>query len=263
MKSLLSSLLFSTLLMLCSCGTSGESPAANAGGKGGSQQNNAAKNTVKAREIPVLDQKNAVAELTRYGAENPETKVRINTRLGQMEILLYEDTPLHRANFIMLIKRGYYDQSLFYRVIRDFVVQGGDSDDLKFRDKKRRIGKYLLPAEIAPERHFHKKGALAAAREYEKNPEKQSASFDFYLVKGTRFSAAELQAVAREHNLLLTEEQRRLYTILGGTPHLDGQHTVFGEVVSGLEVIDRIAELPVGEGDWPQENVEMTIEIIR
>lgn len=202
----------------------------------------------------VLTKDNAVRELTAYGEANLETTAIISTSMGDIKVRLYENTPLHRANFVRLAKNDFFDNTQFYRVIKDFVVQGGDSDDLAQRGKKRKMGKYQVPAEITPE-NLHKRGALAAARRYENNPEKMSTPWDFYIVQGPAYSEMELDAIARENKLQLNSRQREVYTTIGGNPNLDGEHTVFGEVLEGMEVVNKIAGVEVGEGDWPVEKV--------
>ncbi len=221
------------------------------------QQNR--KNTQKKQAFDIekvkLNQENVVETLTKYGEGIESDEVLLKTNMGEIRIKLYEGTPLHRANFLMLTQRGFYNESLFYRVIKDFMIQGGDSDDLKFRGKKRKIGKYKIPAEINPGKYFHKRGAVAMAREYIQNPNKLSSTYEFYIVQSGKLTALALEGVSKEYNITFTEEQKRVYTTLGGSAHLDGEHTVFGEVVKGMDVVDKIANLEVGEGDWPTQNV--------
>jgi len=212
------------------------------------------KKTKKLEDNTVLSDKNAVDFLTEYGKNNPENKVIMKTTLGDIHISLYEETPLHRANFIRLAKKDFYDETLFYRVVKGFVVQGGGSDDLSHGRLKRKIGKYTIPPEFYNQ-YFHKKGALAAARNYEDNPDKRSNPFDFYFVHGVLYDKITLDAMAEEKNVTFDDAQRQAYLTVGGAPHLDNEHTVFGEVTKGLDVIDEIAAREVGEGDWPLENV--------
>jgi peptidyl-prolyl cis-trans isomerase B (cyclophilin B) len=210
----------------------------------------------------VLNKKNAVSFLTEYAKNNLENTVIMRTSLGEIKIKLYDEAPLHRANFIRLVKKKFYDETLFYRVIKGFVVQGGGSDDLAHGRKKRKIGKYTLPAEFN-EKYFHKKGALAAARNYENNPDKRSNPFDFYFVHGNLYDKLTLDALALENELEFNQIQQNAYFTIGGAPHLDNEHTVFGEVTKGLDIIDEIANREVGEGDWPLENVFIeTITIV-
>ncbi|MBC8319198.1 MAG: peptidylprolyl isomerase [Bacteroidetes bacterium] len=159
--------------------------------------------------------------------EKPETVAVIHTTLGDITVKLYNDTPLHRDNFIKLVNEGWYDDSPFHRVINNFMIQGG-------HDKNGKVDPgYTIEAEILPN-HSHKKGVLAAARLGDQaNPEKRSSGCQFYIVQNPR-----------------------------GTPHLDGGYTVFGEVIIGLDVVDKIAVVQTGRGDVPVEAVTMTIEIV-
>ncbi|MEN7549359.1 peptidylprolyl isomerase [Rapidithrix thailandica] len=209
----------------------------------------------KKNAFVTLNQQNAEVFLREYAKEHPETKAIIKTSMGNIKVKLYEDTPLHRANFIRLAKMKFYDNTLFYRIIKGFMIQGGGSDDLSRGPLTRKVGKYKIPAEINTEKYFHKRGALAMSRDYKNNPEKLSASFDFYLVQGTRLNPQELLGLQQENNIRFSTSQTQAYTTLGGAAHLDEEHTVFGEVIEGLEVIDKIAAVKVGEGDWPLENV--------
>lgn len=217
----------------------------------------------------------AETETTQPAAQSPaETpsqpvqknqKVRIKTDYGDMTVLLYDETPIHRDNFIKLTKEGYYDGTLFHRVINDFMIQGGDPDS---RDAapNQPLGRggpgYTLEAEFNPE-FIHKKGALAAARQGDQvNPQRRSSGSQFYIVHGKRVSAAELNNMVAQSGAFYTQEQINTYGEIGGTPFLDQQYTVFGEVIDGMEVIDRIAALPTGTANRPVQDIEMTIELV-
>lgn len=193
--------------------------------------------------------------LTQFGSQNPENVVVIGTRLGNIKIRLYDDTPLHRANFLRLVKMKYFDGTEFYRVVKNFMIQGGGSEK-----PGKEIGRYTVPAEFRPGR-WHVRGAVAMAREYKDNPQKRSASHDFYIVQGTKFSPAELEAFAVENQLNLSAEQRRIYTSRPGAPHLDNEHTVFGEVIEGMDVVDKIAALETDKGNWPLQSVPVSISV--
>ncbi|MBK0403219.1 peptidylprolyl isomerase [Adhaeribacter sp. BT258] len=196
--------------------------------------------------------------LTEYGQENPETEVLISTSLGKMKVKLYEDTPLHRANFIRLVKGGYYDNTVFYRILRGFMIQGGHANELENTPDQ-----YTVPAEIH-RHHFHKKGALAMARYDDNvNPRRESSGHNFYLVQGTPVSLPELEDIAAEKKLTLTPEQKKLYPEIGGAPTLDEQYTVFGEVTEGLEVLDKIANYPVNPEDRPIKPIYVTMKVLR
>ena len=193
----------------------------------------------------------------------------IHTSMGDIGIRLYEDTPIHRENFLKLAHAHFYDSTLFHRVIKDFMVQGGDPYS-KDPAKKAQAGAggpgYTLPAEILPQ-YFHKKGALAAARMGDQmNPKRESSGSQFYLVHGKAMTETEIdRAEAQMKGVLgndfkFSPEAREAYKTSGGSPWLDQQYTVFGEVVSGMEVIDKIAAVKTRPGDHPMEDIMMTIE---
>lgn len=179
-----------------------------------------------------INRKNVVQFLSLYGKENQESKVLIKTRLGDIKIQLYEDTPMHRASFIFLSKMEYFDTTCFYRVVPDFVIQGGESERLDTQRYKARYERYKIPPEFRENRK-HKYGAVSLARDWKKNPGKNSTAFEFYIVQNRK-----------------------------GAHHLDGEHTVFGEVVSGFETIDKIVNLEAGNDEWPLIDVFMKIEVI-
>lgn len=170
--------------------------------------------------------------LTNYGKENPETRVRLNTDFGSIELELFKDTPLHRANFIFLVKEGYFDLSQFHRVSLSFVDQFGNSDSYALSRKRSGIGKYLLPNE-SKSKYTHKRGALAAAKFREQNVSNASSPFENYIVVPKR-----------------------------GAHHLNGLHTVFGRVTKGMQVVEKINDVPVDQTEWPLKNIHLTAEII-
>jgi peptidyl-prolyl cis-trans isomerase B (cyclophilin B) len=215
----------------------------------------------KQHKIVRLTDKNVEKELLKYGKENKETVVLLKTTKGDMKIRLYKNTPLHRANFIRLIKNDFYKETMFYRVVNHFMIQGGDNDDWSRQSIKNRMGNYTIPAEIR-ESNIHKKGALSMAREYENNPDKRSVSFEFFIVQGTKYTEGELLGAEQEYNIKISPEHKKIYETIGGTPHLDGQHTVFGQVIEGLDVIDSIASVKVDEGDWPIKDIKIDFEIL-
>jgi len=189
-------------------------------------------------------------------AEKPETFVIIHTTLGDITAKLYNDTPKHRDNFIKLVNEGWYNGSPFHRVINDFMIQGGGNAD------GRQDPGYTVDAEILPN-HYHKKGALAAARMGDNvNPEKKSSGSQFYIVDGQVTDEQYLNTITAKTGHKFTEEEKKAYKTIGGTPHLDGGYTVFGEVISGFDVIDKIAAVPTGRGNKPITPVTMTIEIL-
>lgn len=194
-------------------------------------------------------------------AQDTETLVLIDTDMGKIKVKLYNDTPLHRDNFIKNVKEKRYDGLLFHRVIKQFMVQGGDvtSKDAPM-DKHLGDGDlgYTVPAEFIYPKYFHKRGVLCAARTPdEDNPEKASSATQFYFVTGKFFTAMELDKMEKEKGLTLTPEQREAYMLEGGTPHLDGNYTVFGEVVKGQKVVDKIQFVETNENDRPTKNIKI------
>ena len=178
---------------------------------------------------------------------------------------MHNETPKHRDNFLKLVKEGTYDGVLFHRVIQNFMIQGGDPNSRNAK-KGEMLGNgelgYTLPAEFVPSL-YHKKGALAAARQADQvNPEKRSSSCQFYIVQGEKWDAEKLKRVETSMGKSFTKEQAEVYATLGGTPFLDGDYTVFGEVVEGLEVVDKIAAVACGPMNRPLEDVKMKMTII-
>lgn len=197
---------------------------------------------------------------------NRETLIKFETSRGNMVVKLYNETPAHRDNMIKLINEGFYKDQLFHRVIKDFMIQGGDPHSTG-AEKGQRLGSggpgYTVPAEFN-ENLIHKKGALAAARKGDSvNPEQASSGSQFYLVQGRVLSPEELNILTQRGVASFTEESAEIYTTLGGTPHLDGSYTVFGEVIEGLEIIDIIASLPCDAYNRPLEDVVYSISIIK
>ena len=238
------------------------------------------------------------------------TKVKIETTMGDIIVKLYDETPNHRDNFIKLVENGTYEGTLFHRVIKDFMIQAGDPDS-KGAPKGQMLGSgdvgYTVPAEFVYPQLFHKKGALAAARQGDNvNPEKASSGCQFYIVTGRVFNDSTLlsmeeqknqnkftsvfNALAQKHmkeiyqmrrnndqeglmnlqdsifvetqkqlegepEFKFTEEQRQAYTTVGGTPHLDGEYTVFGEVIEGMDVVDKIQQVSTNASDRPDDDV--------
>lgn len=247
--------------------------------------------------------------------DTTETKVIIKTEFGEITVKLYNETPQHRDNFIKLVKEGYYNDMIFHRVIKDFMIQGGDPDS-KDAAANKQLGTggpgYEIPAEIV-EGMYHKKGALAAARQGDNtNPERKSSGSQFYLVQGKVWTEEELaqfeekqkfQALRAEamkmyrevmpvvqrlqnegktdsimaiqakiqeaaeskidsSSFIINQNRRTIYTTIGGTPHLDGAYTVFGEVVEGLNIIDSIANVQTGTADRPVADVKIEMKIV-
>lgn len=189
--------------------------------------------------------------------------VEIQTEYGTMLVELYNSTPKHRDNFLKLAEEGYYDDLLFHRVIGGFMIQGGDPQS-RNAPAGQALGmggpSYQIPAEFV-DSLVHTKGALAAART--NNPEKKSSGSQFYIVHGAPVSEATLTQVETMKRFHYTPEQRQTYLTLGGTPHLDRDYTVFGHVVKGLDVIDKIAAVETAPGDRPKKDVKMKIVVIK
>ncbi len=215
----------------------------------------------KKAKLVTLTDDNVVQELTKYGNANKESLLLLKTSMGNMKIKLYENTPLHRANIIRLIKNDFYKGTVFYRVINDFMIQGGDAEGWERQSIKAKMGYYTIPAEFRAE-NIHKKGAVSMAREYEDNPDKRSVSFEFFIVQGTTYTEGELLGTEREYGITINPAHRDIYKKQGGCPHLNGQHTVFGQVIEGLDVIDKIASVKVDNSNWPIEDVTIDFEIL-
>lgn len=242
-------------------------------------------------------------------------KVKISTSLGDITAVLYDETPLHRDNFIKLVNEGYYNGTLFHRVIKDFMIQGGDPNSRGAAPGKQ-LGTggpdYTIEAEIKPNL-IHKRGALAAARQGDEvNPERRSSGSQFYIVWGKAYNegqigqlgkqlevqaqqqifnqlvmehrseimemrrnrdqaglqelqddlVAQMKAIVKEQGPFgLSDIQKEAYKTIGGTPHLDGQYTVFGEVIEGLEIVEQIQSCETGAADRPKTDISMTVSI--
>jgi len=183
--------------------------------------------------------------------------VNIQTVYGPIKVKLFNETPLHRDNFIRLAKSGALNGSIFHRVINGFMIQGGGTPGSNGSGS---IGK-TIPAEIVP-LLYHKKGALAAARMGDReNPKRNSSGSQFYIVHGRKYSSSDLDNLCKRTKVVYTEEQKNTYKIDGGAPHLDGAYTVFGQVVSGMEIVDKIASTPVN-GERPLETISFELKII-
>lgn len=202
-----------------------------------------------------------------------EYKVRMYTTAGDIDLVLYDETPAHRDNFVRLVKESVYDSLLFHRVISGFMIQGGDPDS-KAAPAGALLGEgdlgYSIEAEIMPDVHFHKRGVLAAAREGDDvNPQKVSSASQFYIVWGRVYTREQLEQMQdfyrrRGNELTLSPVQIETYTTIGGAPHLDGGYTVFGEVVQGLDVVEKIQNVPCDANDRPLQDIRIIkVEFIK
>lgn len=185
----------------------------------------------KKSDLPLTDA-SAIPFLQRYGSENPENKVRIETPLGNFDILLFEKTPYHRANFIFLTKQNYFNGTYFHRVVRNFIIQGGNSDNYDTGQKRRKIGKYLLPPDTR-KGYKHHRGVVSMPSSEIKNPHKLASPYEFFIVQQSP-----------------------------GAYHLDGNYTPFGKVIRGMDVVDAINALPTDKREWPLTNMRMRITVI-
>lgn len=194
---------------------------------------NQIKNTKVNVDYPILNDTNALDFFINYGKVNKENKVRLTTDFGIIDIELYNETKYHRANFIYLTKRNYFDGTQFYRVVKNFVIQGGSSDDYNIAKRRRKIGKYLLPPDT--KRGFtHKRGAVSMPSSEIENAYKLASPFQFFIINRK-----------------------------GGAKYLDKDYTVFGEVISGMDIVDKINAVETDKGDWPLQNVYIRkVEII-
>jgi len=205
------------------------------------------------------------SKVTNASTQSKETRVVIETSMGPIVVRLYDETPLHRDNFIKLAEGGVYNGLLFHRVIEKFMIQAGDP---KSRDAKpgQPLGDgtlgYTIPAEIVPHL-YHKRGALCAARQGDDvNPKRESSASQFYIVQGTVFDEPQLMKIAERFHKKYTPEQMKTYATIGGAPHLDGDYTVFGEVEEGMEVVDRIAAAERDRSDRPLKDIRIEKVIV-
>ena len=186
----------------------------------------------KTKKDFVLDDKNAIPFLFEYGNKNKENKVRISTSYGDIDVELFKDTPYHRANFIYLTKKGYFNNTTFHRVVPDFIIQGGNSDRQETSKKRNEIGKYLLPPDTN-KGYKHHRGVISMPSSEIENPHKLASPYEFFIVQQNP-----------------------------GAYHLDGSYTVFGKVITGMEVVDKINKQRTDKRETPLTNVFMNISIL-
>jgi cyclophilin family peptidyl-prolyl cis-trans isomerase len=195
-----------------------------------------------------------------------QTHILLSTSQGDIKMVLYNETPQHRDNFIKLVNEEFFNGTLFHRVIKDFMIQGGDPES-KNAEPGQMLGNggpgYTVPAEFNAQ-FIHKKGALSAARMGDSgNPKKASSGSQFYIVQGKKTIKPELLKIGKRNGIVYTAEQIKEYETNGGTPFLDMNYTVFGEVIEGFDVIDKIAAVKKGRGDRPVEDIKMTMKIVK
>jgi cyclophilin family peptidyl-prolyl cis-trans isomerase len=205
----------------------------------------------KKKESIEITRENLTEVLTAYGKANPENEVTIQTEMGTIKLKLYDETPLHRANFIKLIKEGTYENASFYRIFYQFMIQGGIfPNELP----------YTIPAEFNT-KYIHKKGALSMAQSEDNNPNRESSSSEFFIVHGSTYMGYQVENDEQNFKLELTPEQKQIYQTQGGYMSLDQQYTVFGEVTEGLDVVDKIASEKVYDGDKPVKKIPLQISV--
>ncbi|AUC77862.1 peptidylprolyl isomerase [Olleya sp. Bg11-27] len=189
------------------------------------------KDTTPIREYPYVSKDNVMDFFLDYEAKNKENKVRIITSVGDIDILLYDKTKFHRANFIFLTKQGAFDNTQFHRVVKNFIIQGGNTDNVKVAAKRYKIGHYLLPTDTK-RGYTHRRGVISMPSSEIENPHKLASPYEFFITQQDAY-------------------------------HLDGDYTVFGEVIKGMDIVDKINDVRVDEADWPLRNIYIKkVEII-
>ena len=201
-------------------------------------------------------------------AQSNEPIVELNTNMGKIRLQLFNETPQHRDNFLKLVSEHTFDGLLFHRVIKQFMIQAGDVNS-KGAPPDAQLGSgdlgYTVPAEFVYPKYFHRRGMLAAARQGDDiNPARASSASQFYIVTGKFYTESELQKMQAQMGVTFTPEQIQAYMLEGGAPHLDGAYTVFGKVIKGLKVVEKIEMTPTGAGDRPVKDVVIkSAKIIR
>ena len=189
-------------------------------------------NPVKENKSFILNDKNAIPFFFKYSKKNKENKVRIQTKYGEIDILLFDETPYHRSNFIYLTKKKYFDGTYFHRIVKDFIIQGGNSDSYEISKRRKNIGRYLLPPDIKKGLR-HDRGVVSMPSSDIENPYKLASPYEFFIVQSKN-----------------------------GAYHLDKDYTPFGKVIRGISVVDKINSLETDKREWPFENVKIKVSII-
>jgi len=225
---------FTTLLLLILCISCGESPKKNTDkveekiAKTDTlpkTENDPSPEEPEEEQAFVLTEENAIDFFFNYAKELKKNKVKLTTNMGSFTLELYDDAPYHKANFIYLARKNYFDSTQFHRVVKDFIIQGGNSDDRKTSKKRADIGRYLLPPDTK-KGHKHHRGTISMPSSERDNPHKLASPYEFFIV--------------------VTDP---------GSYHLDGSYTPFGRVIEGMDVVDAINKVPVGDGDWPWKSI--------
>lgn len=207
---------------------------------------------------------NTEERLMQYGKEHRATKIRIKTDLGDIDVELFEDTPLHRASMLLMIQKGVFESTYFYRVRKKFIVQAGLAEGPEANKKMSSIGYYKIPPEIKSN-HPHVRGAFAmAGADYKpgQKRDRRSNPFTFYIVQGDQQTVKSLTFIADQYDKDFTADTKDNYLKKGGTPHLDGEYTVCGHVTKGMDVVKKLSELETGNADHPKEYIYLSIEIL-
>ena len=252
---------YSTVFILLSACQQGSVNVSQSSSGQGSKDSGPAKQQDEKEKEPKLTEESAESFLEKYARSNPADEAIIHTSKGDIRIKLYQNTPLHRANFVFLTRQGYFDDTWFHRVSKGHVIQAGNTDERATVKKREAIGDYDVPSELGA-KNLHKKGAVAAARSYYQNPEKDSDPYEFYIVLGKTYSKAELRLLAEREDFKVSQRQLDYYSKNPGAPHLDQEHTVFGEVISGMDVVEKINQVETDEGEWPLTNIPIQVEIV-
>lgn len=212
----------------------------------------------QSQELVPLSTESAPAFLRKQGQKYQAKRATIETDYGDIVIEFHDNCPLHRANFLYLAERNYFESTWFHRVSPGHVIQAGNSDQTETQRRRAALGNYRLEPE-ALSQNYHHRGAVAAARSYYQNPEKRSNPFEFYITLGLSYSPAELALLAQKSGFSLNDQQRAIYAQQPGAPHLDGEHTVFARVVKGMSVVDAIAAVETDAGEWPMVAVPIAV----
>ncbi|MEC7247263.1 MAG: peptidylprolyl isomerase [Bacteroidota bacterium] len=189
-------------------------------------------NPIKEEKPFILNDKNAIPFFFEYSKKNKENKVRIQTKYGEIDILLFDETPYHRSNFIYLTKKKYFDGTYFHRIVKDFIIQGGNSDSYEISKRRKNIGRYLLPPDTKKGLR-HDRGVVSMPSSDIENPYKLASPYEFFIVQSKN-----------------------------GAYHLDKDYTPFGKVIRGISVVDKINSLETDKREWPFENVKIKVSII-